>query len=106
VNPLLELKQLGQSVWLDNISRGLINSGELKRLVEQDGIWALTCARSVSNCLSRAWTNSSSRSTSCSASSPPSGINSKFPIAHDPFDQPSVIESQDDTQTRIPCPNF
>ena len=42
MNPLLELKQLGQSVWLDNISRGLINSGELKRLVEQDGISGIT----------------------------------------------------------------
>jgi transaldolase len=42
MNPLLELKRLGQSVWLDNISRGLINSGELKRLVEQDGISGIT----------------------------------------------------------------
>ena len=42
MNPLLELKRLGQSVWLDNISRGLLNSGELKRLVEQDGISGIT----------------------------------------------------------------
>ena len=42
MNPLLELKRLGQSVWLDNISRGLINSGDLKRLMEQDGISGIT----------------------------------------------------------------
>jgi len=37
-NPLLELKQLGQSVWLDSIRRGHIRSGALKQLIEQDGI--------------------------------------------------------------------
>jgi len=42
VNPLLELKQLGQSVWLDNISRKLITSGELKRLIDEDGICGVT----------------------------------------------------------------
>lgn len=29
-----QLRQLGQSIWLDNLSRTLIRSGELKRLVE------------------------------------------------------------------------
>ena len=42
VNPLLELSRHGQSVWLDNISRGLITSGGLQRLVEQDGISGVT----------------------------------------------------------------
>jgi transaldolase/glucose-6-phosphate isomerase len=42
MNPLLELEQLGQSVWLDNISRGLITSGALKRLIEEDGISGIT----------------------------------------------------------------
>ncbi len=42
MNPLLELRQLGQSVWLDNISRGLIASGNLKRLIEEDGISGIT----------------------------------------------------------------
>jgi transaldolase/glucose-6-phosphate isomerase len=37
-NPLLELKQLGQSIWLDSIRRGHIRSGALKQLIEQDGI--------------------------------------------------------------------
>jgi transaldolase/glucose-6-phosphate isomerase len=42
MNPLLELNRLGQSVWLDNISRKLITSGELKRLIEKDGISGVT----------------------------------------------------------------
>jgi len=42
MNPLLELKHLGQSVWLDNISRKLIESGELERLVKEDGISGVT----------------------------------------------------------------
>ena len=37
-NPLLELKKLGQSIWLDNIRRGHILSGELKMLIDEDGI--------------------------------------------------------------------
>jgi transaldolase/glucose-6-phosphate isomerase len=37
-NPLLELKKLGQSVWLDSIRRGHILSGELRKLMDEDGI--------------------------------------------------------------------
>ena len=42
VNPLLALHRRGQSVWLDNISRGLITSGSLQRLVERDGVSGVT----------------------------------------------------------------
>jgi transaldolase/glucose-6-phosphate isomerase len=41
-NPLLELKAQGQSIWLDYIRRNLIASGELQRLVEEDGLGGLT----------------------------------------------------------------
>src|SRR5579872_1852856 len=41
-NPLLELAKYGQSVWLDYIRRSLITSGELKRLIEQDGLGGMT----------------------------------------------------------------
>ena len=41
-NPLLVLSQRGQSVWLDNISRGLIKGGILQRLVDQDGVSGVT----------------------------------------------------------------
>jgi len=37
-NPLLDLRNLGQSVWYDNLNRVLINNGALKRMVEQDGV--------------------------------------------------------------------
>jgi transaldolase len=41
-NPLIGLKEIGQSVWLDNLSRKLIQSGELKRLIDQDGLSGVT----------------------------------------------------------------
>jgi transaldolase len=41
-NPLLALRQLGQSVWLDFLRRGLITSGELARLVDRDGLAGVT----------------------------------------------------------------
>ncbi len=42
VNPLRELSSYGQSVWLDFIRRSLLNSGELKRLVDEDGLKGMT----------------------------------------------------------------
>ena len=41
-NPLAELVTLGQSVWLDDIGRDFIRSGELKKLIEEDGVVGLT----------------------------------------------------------------
>ena len=41
-NPLLELPKLGQSVWYDNMRRGLIASGEFRRMVEEDGVTGVT----------------------------------------------------------------
>jgi len=41
-NPLIELEQLGQSIWLDYIRRDLITSGELRKLIENDGISGMT----------------------------------------------------------------
>ena len=41
-NPLLELEAHGQSIWLDYISRKLINSGELKKLIIDDHLKGLT----------------------------------------------------------------
>jgi len=37
-NPLIQLQDFGQSVWLDNLSRHLLTSGELRRLIEEDGL--------------------------------------------------------------------
>jgi transaldolase/glucose-6-phosphate isomerase len=41
-NPLQELHKYGQSVWLDYIRRSLFTSGELKRLIEEDGLGGVT----------------------------------------------------------------
>src|SRR5215216_1957100 len=41
-NPLVELTNLGQSVWYDNIERKLVTSGELRRLIEEDSLRGVT----------------------------------------------------------------
>jgi transaldolase len=41
-NPLIGLKELGQSAWLDNLSRRLIHSGELKRFIDEYGFSGIT----------------------------------------------------------------
>jgi transaldolase/glucose-6-phosphate isomerase len=47
VNPLKELLKHGQSVWLDYIRRNLITTGELKRLIEEDGLRGMTSNPSI-----------------------------------------------------------
>jgi transaldolase / glucose-6-phosphate isomerase len=42
MNPLVALYDYGQSVWLDFIRRNLLTSGELKRLIDQDGLKGVT----------------------------------------------------------------
>src|SRR5688572_23503284 len=42
MNPLLALRQCGQSVWLDHISRGLLTAGRLERLIREDGLAGVT----------------------------------------------------------------
>lgn len=41
-NHLLEIKNYGQSIWMDNLTRDLIQSGDLKDLVENQGICGIT----------------------------------------------------------------
>ena len=41
-NPLVALVAEGQSIWLDYITRDLVRGGELKRLIEEDGLRGLT----------------------------------------------------------------
>jgi transaldolase len=41
-NPLVKLHALGQSIWLDFIRRGMLDSGELKRLIEEDHVRGVT----------------------------------------------------------------
>ena len=46
-NPLKELHAYGQSVWLDYIRRSLITSGELRRLIDEDGLRGMTSNPSI-----------------------------------------------------------
>ena len=42
-NPILEIEnQYGQSIWMDNLSRDIIESGELKQLIADKGIRGIT----------------------------------------------------------------
>lgn len=41
-NHILEVKEYGQSIWMDNLTRDLIQSGELKQLIEERGVYGIT----------------------------------------------------------------
>jgi transaldolase len=41
-NPLVMIQDFGQSIWLDYIQREMLTSGELKRLIEEDGLRGVT----------------------------------------------------------------
>jgi transaldolase len=41
-NPLLQLKEYGQSVWYDNIDRAQLVSGQFKKLLDEDGVVGVT----------------------------------------------------------------
>lgn len=42
MNPLKALEEQGQSVWLDYMKRSLVTTGELQRLIDNDGLKGLT----------------------------------------------------------------
>lgn len=46
-NPLHDLEQCGQSVWLDSISRDLLRSGAFARLLKEDGVTGVTANPSI-----------------------------------------------------------
>ena len=41
-NPLTVLHELGQSIWLDYIDRGILNDGTLRTLIDRDRLAGLT----------------------------------------------------------------
>lgn len=47
MNALKELGALGQAIWIDYIRRNLITSGELRRLIEEDGVKGMTSNPSI-----------------------------------------------------------
>jgi transaldolase len=42
MNPLIELQQAGQSIWLDFITRGFMTEGKLQKLIKEDGLRGVT----------------------------------------------------------------
>src|SRR5258708_33703758 len=46
-NPLKQLARYGQSIWLDYIRRSLMTSGELRKLIERDGLAGMTSNPSI-----------------------------------------------------------
>jgi transaldolase len=46
-NPLLKFQSLGQSVWIDFVRRGMLSSGELQKLIEEDGVQGVTSNPSI-----------------------------------------------------------
>lgn len=46
-NPLQKLATVGQSFWLDNLSRPMITSGELQALIREDGLRGITSNPSI-----------------------------------------------------------
>ena len=47
MNKLIELSNLGQSVWYDNVERKLLKSGEMKRLITEDAVSGVTSNPSI-----------------------------------------------------------
>ncbi|MEE8111483.1 MAG: transaldolase family protein, partial [Acidobacteriota bacterium] len=47
MNPLKRLSEQGQSVWLDYIRRSLVTGGDLRRLINEDGLTGLTSNPSI-----------------------------------------------------------
>ena len=46
-NPLKKIETLGQSIWLDYIRKDMFESGELSRLIEEDGLQGITSNPSI-----------------------------------------------------------
>jgi transaldolase len=46
-SPLLIIKNLGQSIWLDYIQRALLTSGDFQRLIDSDGVCGVTSNPSI-----------------------------------------------------------
>jgi transaldolase len=46
-NPLVKIQEFNQSIWLDYLSRKLIASGELKKLIDNDGLRGMTSNPSI-----------------------------------------------------------
>ncbi len=49
MNPLIGLLEYGQGYWLDNLTRGKITTGELKRRADDQGLRGITSNPGIFN---------------------------------------------------------
>jgi transaldolase len=49
MNPLVQLIECGQSYWLDNLTRGMIQSGRLKKRIVEEGLRGITSNPAIFN---------------------------------------------------------
>ena len=47
MNPVKALENHGQAVWLDFLARGFVAKGDLKRLIDTDGVKGVTSNPSI-----------------------------------------------------------
>ncbi|MBI4949636.1 MAG: bifunctional transaldolase/phosoglucose isomerase [Deltaproteobacteria bacterium] len=47
MDPLFILRKLGQSIWYDNLRKGLVSSGEFKRMIDEYGVTGVTSNQSI-----------------------------------------------------------
>src|ERR1700686_4575306 len=47
MNPVKELENHGQSVWLDFLARGFVAKGDLQKLIDTDGVKGVTSNPSI-----------------------------------------------------------
>ena len=47
MNPVKALQDHGQAVWLDFLARGFIRNGDLRRMVDEDGVRGVTSNPSI-----------------------------------------------------------
>ena len=47
MNPVKQLQQFGQAIWLDFLARGFIAKGDLKTLIDRDGVKGVTSNPSI-----------------------------------------------------------
>ena len=47
MNHIKQIQDFGQRIWLDFFGRGILNSGKLKKMIEEDGIGGVTSNPSI-----------------------------------------------------------
>src|SRR5436853_6327809 len=85
-NALTALQDYGQSVWLDYIRRSLLTSGELRRLVEEDGLKGVTSNPAI---FEKAITGSTDYAETLRALAP------QYPDAKELYEQVAIRDIRD-----------